>query len=363
MSNLKQVQKTNTPVQHASSKKLAGMLKLSEMVPTKQPLHKETGGTVKDHSGDDAASQATSFFTNSEVTDLEAAIKGNALRDDGAAAAADDQEASRATESSFNREEGFLKQGKVVEDLAAIGQMVEYDRGNNMGDWNYVMAMRKFMRTVEEEQQELEAGTLTKDKLEEAASGGNSGLRTTKLEMHAVGMYDTIVKTTVEVEKRMSANVTSTNEPGNTVLFEYTPEIAEMLTNKVHMGLVWLLGAPDLVVFCVADGQHPLGQIRATLQVVGQKAEPLSLPMKSGRINIAIVKMLRSTGKLLEFKNPDGTYRSDSINILIDNMMMDRKHAQEVSEKYKLKEKPQAASAVREAFKLEEPQAPALAVN
>jgi len=130
----------------------------------------------------------------------------------------------------------------------------------------------------------------------------------------------------VDVDTHISEAVQMTREASNMVHFNRTPETEKLLMNHVHMGLMYLMEEPELVVFAVTTGYHPQGKLQATLQIVGPKGEPLGIPSmhRTSDIPIILTKTLRHTGKLLNFRNPDGSYRSDSVNKLIDNMRMDR---------------------------------------
>merc|ERR1712087_337637 len=186
----------------------------------------------------------------------------------------------------------------------------------NQSNWH----MRNFMVSMPEEPK------VSSD----LPTSTDSCLKVTKLEPRLSGVYKKVIKATVQVIDHRAEGVGLTGEASNTVLFDKTPEMEELLVNKVHVAFLWLTRVPDLIVFAVCDGYHPPGKIQATLQLIGPNAEPLGInSMPKKKISVTIVKHLRYTGKLLEFKNSDGTVRSDSINKLIDNMMMDRKAALE----------------------------------
>jgi len=106
----------------------------------------------------------------------------------------------------------------------------------------------------------------------------------------------------------------------------------QLLLNKVNMGYIYMKGGPDLVV-CAAVNEyyHPDGHIRVHFQIVDDEGGALwipKIPLDEVR-KITIVAKLRNTAHMLQYINPDGSYHSDSINMLVDNLRADRKHALE----------------------------------
>jgi len=123
-----------------------------------------------------------------------------------------------------------------------------------------------------------------------------------------------------------------TDEPNGTFNVPRTKQTEELFLDKVNMGFICILGNPDLIVCAaVKDTYHPNGNIRVIFQIVGDDTEPLVIPGVSNEwvIKIGVLARLRNIGNILEFLNPDGTFHSDSINKLVDNMAADRKDALE----------------------------------
>jgi len=100
------------------------------------------------------------------------------------------------------------------------------------------------------------------------------------------------------------------------------------LTNMVLMGFL-LTPTPELIVMAGLQRDQTKwehGTIEFNSQVVGENGEPVSLKGVNKMNKLIIVAKLRdiTDDVLLKMKNPDGTYRSDSINALVDLMEIDR---------------------------------------